>query len=323
MLSEQDEDIGMKLIKLEKKTDNLERSVSEISKQTHSVLFDVRNVLTELDNPMNYLKGLGIDEVMISMAENITEKKLTEFMERRLDEFTKSVVEGKLKETIDQLVKKFIDEQISGIIEGKVKEMKEKGNLAFPTNTEELKKAMDKKITEIINSEELQEKLTEGLVPILEEKLKAFLIKDLKGAKEPKVILRQDLQEGSPKEEILTAVVEKTQSTGNSREPTRIGTVGLTACAGSLMHMFGRKGAEGLVDDYYKRNWIDYELRQSLLELMGTIQSRDIPDERAISVNEHAIAAYLFDKLTKNGTDLDFVVILVSLTSTAKFYITK
>jgi len=100
---------------------------------------------SELDNPMNYLKGLGIDEVMISMAENITEKKLTEFMERKLDDYTKSVVEGKLKESTDQLVKKFVEEQIGGIIEGKIKEMKDKGILKVPINPEELKKAMEEK----------------------------------------------------------------------------------------------------------------------------------------------------------------------------------
>jgi hypothetical protein len=55
---------------------------------------------------------------------------------------------------------------------------------------------------------------------------------------------------------------------------------------------------------------------------METIQSKDIPNEKEIGVNEHAIAAYLFDKL-KSGSDLDFVVILVSLTLPEKLFITK
>lgn len=321
MLPDQDEDVGMKVIRLERKTNDLEKLVNEISKQTHSVLFDVRNILTELDNPMNYLKGLGIDEVMISMAENITEKKLTEFMERKLDDYTKSVVESKLKESTDQLVKKFIEEQVGGIIEGKIKEMKDKGILKVPINPDELKEAMEDKMAEIINSEEMQEKMKEDLIPILEGKLKKALIRDLK---EP----RLEPQEAPPRVENLPAVIAQEAHSVKPREqeavmPSKIGSVGLTACAGSLMQMFGRKGAESIVDDYYKRGWIDYELRQSLLELMSTIQTRDIPDEKDIGVNEHAIAAYLFDKLTKNGSDLDFVVILVSLTSTEKVFITK
>jgi len=321
MLPDQDEDVGMKVIRLERKTNDLEKLVNEISKQTHSVLFDVRNVLTELDNPMNYLKGLGIDEVMISMAENITEKKLTEFMERKLDDYTKSVVESKLKESTDQLVKKFIDEQVGGIIEGKIKEMKDKGILKVPINPDELKEAMEDKMAEIINSEEMQEKMKEDLIPILEGKLKKALIRDLK---EP----RLEPQEAPPRGENLPAVITQEAQSVKPKEqeavmPSKIGSVGLTACAGSLMQMFGRKGAESIVDDYYKRGWIDYELRQSLLELMSTIQTRDIPDEKDIGVNEHAIAAYLFDKLTKNGSDLDFVVIMVSLTSTEKVFITK
>lgn len=320
MLPDQDEDVGMKVIRLERKMNDLEKLVNEISKQTHSVLFDVRNVLTELDNPMNYLKGLGIDEVMISMAENITEKKLTEFMGRKLDDYTKSVVEGKLKESTDQLVKKFIEEQIGGIIEGKIKEMKDKGILKVPINPDELKEAMEGKMAEVINSEEMQEKMKEDLIPILEGKLKKSFLKDLK---EP----RLEPQEVSPREESISTLVAQGPPVKPKEQevvmPSRIGSVGLTACAGSLMQMFGRKGAESIVDDYYKRGWIDYELRQSLLELMSTIQTRDIPDEKDIGVNEHAIAAYLFDKLTKNGSDLDFVVILVSLTSTEKVFITK
>lgn len=164
----------------------------------------------------------------------------------------------------------------------------------------------------------MQEKMKEDLIPILEGKLKkAFL-------KEPSL----EPQEVPPRVENFPTVVTQEAQIAKPKErevvtPTKIGSVGLTACAGSLMQMFGRKGAESIVDDYYKRGWIDYELRQSLLELMSTIQTRDIPDEKDIGVNEHAIAAYLFDKLTKNGTDLDFVVILVSLTSTEKVFITK
>jgi hypothetical protein len=311
MLNEQDEDIGMKVIKLEKKTSDLEKSINEVSNATRAILTDVRNVLTELDNPMNYLKGLGIDEVMLSMAENITEKKLTEFMEKKLEDYTRNVVEGKLKESTDQIVKSFIDEQMGSIIEGKVKEMKEKGILTIPINPEELKKVMDEKISNIINIDEIKDMIKKDLYPLIDKEMKNIL-KELVS----KGYLKQSNKDVSQSDERIT------EDTKIVNEQHKIGTIGLTACAGALMHMFGRNGAESIVNDYYKRAWIDYELRQSLLDLMETIQSKDIPNEKEIGVNEHAIAAYLFDKL-KSGSDLDFVVILVSLTLPEKLFITK
>ncbi|MBO3802988.1 MAG: hypothetical protein JTT11_03810 [Candidatus Brockarchaeota archaeon] len=315
MLAEQDEDIGMKVVKLEKKTSNLEKSVNEVSNLTRAILTDVRNVLTELDNPMNYLKGLGIDEVMLSMAENITEKKLTEFMERKLEDYTKNIVEGKLKESTDQIIKKFMDEQVGSIIEGKVKEMKEKGVLNVPINPDELKKVMDEKMSSLVSVDEIKELVRKELFPLIEKEVKNDLISSVpRGYGKQAAKDLESVESAAPMRDVEASSVSKANP--------RISAIGLTACAGALMHMFGRSGAENVVNDYYKREWIDYDLKQSLLDLMGTIQSKDIPNEKEIGVNEHAIAAYLFDKL-KSGSDLDFVVILVSLTLPSKFFITK
>ncbi|MEM2002954.1 MAG: hypothetical protein QXT77_09940, partial [Candidatus Methanomethylicaceae archaeon] len=119
-MNEIGEDLGMKVLQLEEKTNKLESAFSRISKESAAVLTDIRAVLSELENPMNYLKGLGIDEVMITMAENITEKKLKEFMEKRLEGLVRTVVEGKLKEILESMVIKCIQEQAGSIIEAKI-----------------------------------------------------------------------------------------------------------------------------------------------------------------------------------------------------------
>jgi hypothetical protein len=176
---------------------------------------------------------------------------------------------------------------------------------------------MDEKMAGLINIEEIREMVKKELLPSIEAKLKDDL-RDLITKDHVKQRIRDDVPSIK-----FVPNMQDAKIVDNYKEQPKIGTVGLTACAGALIHMFGRKGAESIVNDYYKRAWIDYELRQSLLELMDTIHSRDIPDEKDIGVNEHAIAAYLFDKLKKNGSDLDFVVILVSLTLPSKFFITK
>lgn len=323
LLKEEAEDAGMKLIQLEERTNKLEKALTDISKETQAVLVDVRTVLTDLENPMNYLKGLGIDEVMITMAENVTEKKLKEFMEKRMESLVKTVVEGKLKEMVDNIVAKFADEQVGSIIEGKIREMKENGIFKVPIDVDELKKALDAKLAETLSSDSVKGNFNETI----QQSIKAELERLTKQNGELQESMRNEFESLLKKEtsRIREELLDPAnQIQGSFQPPTKneqgnkltkqvttgVSLVGLTACAGSLMHIFGRRGAERAVEDYYRMGWVSDEMKSSLLRIMSVIDARHLPDDNEVSINDHVIATYLLKKLGNGGSDMDFLAIL-------------
>ncbi|MEJ5292635.1 MAG: hypothetical protein WHS82_03475 [Candidatus Methanosuratincola sp.] len=312
LLKEEGEDIGMKVIQLEERANKLENAMAEMSQETRAVLNDVRVVLTELENPMNYLKGLGIDEVMLTMAENITENKLKEFMEKRLEALVRTVVEGRLKETVNELIAKFMNEQVGGIIEGKVREMKEKGILNVPINVDELKAALDERLSEAIDLEELGKKIMKVMEEKFSDSIRSKIESDLKEG-----LLREVLSEIG--REGTSAAPSRNQSReqvkGMPQQPFQaaggVTMVGVTACASALVKMFGRRGAERVVDDNYRLGRISEETRSILIRAMSIIASSESPDavqEKVAGTEEHMVVTYLFEKLSNGGTDMDFII---------------
>ncbi|MCQ8891948.1 MAG: hypothetical protein NQU41_01040 [Candidatus Methanosuratincola sp.] len=326
LLKEEGEDIGMKVIQLEEKTNKLEGAVAEISKETRAVLSDVRVVLTELENPMNYLKGLGIDEVMLTMAENITENKLKEFMEKRLESLVRTVVEGKLKETVNNLIAEFMEKEAGSIIEGKVREMKEKGILKVPIDVEELRKALDSKLSEALESgalDSLVGRVKGELLESLKGEMGSKLAKDRQTLDSLKAALKQEiLAEMAAQGQCAARAPEETQVANAAAQPAQqqqreaqkrpISIVGTTACAAVLVRIFGRRGAERVVDDNYRLGRINEDARSSLMRaisIMCASDPVDVPYERECTVEEHLLVTYMFERLGNGGSDLDFMVL--------------
>lgn len=308
LLKEEGEDIGMKVIQLEEKTNKLENALAEISNETRAVLNDVRVVLTDLENPMNYLKGLGIDEVMLTMAENITENKLKEFMEKRLEALVRTVVEGKLKETVNALIAKFMEEQVGSIIEGKVREMKEKGILNVPIDVDELKKALDERLSEVVDLDEVKADLSEDLKKSLKKELLSELGEALVNTPRPP---DRDGELSGP-ELGATGYPQAKPQPQERGGHFSISIVGVTACASALVKLFGKREAERVVDDNYRLGRIGEDLRSSLIRAMSIMTANDLPEadlKRAVGVDDHVIATYLFEKLSNGGTDMDFVLV--------------
>ncbi|MDI9644787.1 MAG: hypothetical protein QFX35_06175, partial [Candidatus Verstraetearchaeota archaeon] len=275
----------------------------------------------DLENPMNYLKGLGIDEVMLTMAENITENKLKEFMEKRLETLVRTVVEGKLKETVNALIAEFMEKEAGSIIEGKIREMKEKGILKVPIDVEELRKALDEKLSEAINAEGLKESLKGELEDSLKKEIRSEMAKDTALLES----LREELREQAgqfpsppPNPAPLQAQPDSSSQSAIPRQENRraagggISIVGITACASTLVRLFGRRGAERVVDDNYRLGRVSEDLRSSLIRaisIMGAGDMPDVPYERECGLEDHVMVTYLFDKLGGGGSDMDFLVL--------------
>ncbi|MBC7120513.1 MAG: hypothetical protein H5T33_02860 [Candidatus Methanosuratus sp.] len=315
LLKEEDEDLGMKIIQLEEKTNKLEGAVAEISKEARAILNDVRVVLTDLENPMNYLKSLGIDEVMLAMAENITENKLKEFMEKRLETLVRTVVEGKLKETVNAIIAEFMEKEAGGIIEGKIRDMKEKGILNVPINVDELKKALDEKLSEAINMDELKGTLKKELEDSIQKDLGQSIGKDKSALESLKGALKQEIltelsQTRFPQEGTEMAHAERISNQNRQRQPVSI--VGITACAASLVRIFGRRGAERVVDDNYRLGRINEDTRSSLIRAISIMSAGEVLDmsyEKECNMEDHVLVTYLFDRLGNGGGDVDFLVV--------------
>lgn len=103
---EEYEELEVKVKALEERVGRLEKDVNSVVEEIRSVLIDVRSTLSELDNPLNYIKELGISDLI----ESITEDKLKEIIEAKLRELKKEM-KGKLP------VKE--GRQVEGIKEGK------------------------------------------------------------------------------------------------------------------------------------------------------------------------------------------------------------
>ncbi|MGC8936335.1 MAG: hypothetical protein ACP5KV_03090 [Candidatus Methanomethylicaceae archaeon] len=315
MVNDVGEDIGIKLLQLEEKTNKLEAAISGISKETNSVLSDVRTVLTELENPMNYLKGLGMDEVMLTMAENITEKKLKEFMEKRLESLVRTVVEGKLKESLEAMITKFVQEQSGPIIEAKIKEMREKGLLKVPIDVEDLKRALDER-PDVLTSEQVKLILETHLRDLVREEAKKVLDEKMKESLTSlKSALLDDLMKdlSDPLDQLKRMNLSQNKNisyetpTGDAQTTS---IVGITACASALMQIFGRRGAERVVEEYYKMGRLSDDVKSSLLRALSVINSKGLPEERETDFKDHLVVTYLFDKLVRNAPDIDFLIAL-------------
>ncbi|MCS7098575.1 MAG: hypothetical protein NZ922_06325 [Candidatus Methanomethyliaceae archaeon] len=278
------EDFSIKMIQIEDRISKLESALSEISGNTTAVLSDIRTVLTELENPMNYLKGLGIDEVVLTMTENVMEKKLKEFLEKRLDVLVRSFVENKLKEIVEPIIMKCLQEQAHIMIEEKIKEMKDKGILKVPIDTNELKNALDEKLKEFINSEKLNSMLKEIIGNIISGER----------------LFGDQLFKEIPKQ--LNDLKNSSSNTGS--------IVGLTACASILIQMFGKSGAEKIVEECYRIGWLSDEVKSSLLRVLSVINSENISESKDPNIRDYIVAMFLFDKLTKGASDLDFIMVL-------------
>lgn len=314
---EEGESLGVKVINLEGKVHRLENAVSEISSELRAVLTDVRTILSDLENPINFLRSLGIDEVMISMAEETIENKLKEFIEKKLDLIVKTSAEGKLKELVDELIKQFVDEQLGMLIESKVKELKEQGVLTVPIDANELKAAMEEKLSEVMKTDEFQEiirDIKENARKELEELVKQEVKETVEElVKEELEVLKEELKEELPEllvqsDAVSTAVrnIPRRASTYS----TRMTSVGLIACASTLVHIAGKKGAEQVVEEHYRRGKITDELRSILLRTIAMMNSKQIPEEKELHVEDHIVLTYLFEKLAHGASDLDFLVIL-------------
>ena len=231
-------DLDLRLMRLEERVLALEGSVKGTIERVNGLLADIRAMLSELDNPLNFLKDLGLSDLILS----ITEGKLKEMLETRFEE---------LKEEI-------------------VRRLPSKGGAAEKPSTEGAANKTERAV-------DAQEKPSSTTLPA------------------PRPISRVKLKE----------------------------VVGLLACTGCLLYMFGRKGLERVLEDYASKGWLPEEVKQAVFKAMSTISSDDIPEVKQASVEDHVVAMYMLDRLMADDSQLDLLIILLLLNKYAGLSFTK
>jgi len=292
----QEEDIQTKIFKLEDRVASLEQMLNSTVGDAKQVLTDVRAILSELENPMNYLKSLGIDEVMLSMAEQITEAKLKEFMDRKISALIKTMVEGRIKDAISSKVKEVLDDELKKALGETVQDVKK---LLELLNGEELIKALEERIPQVVNPDKIKEDILNELSKEIDSK-----ISDLKSSLETIKL------SGRSKEDQSTSGAENNIAYRNSKmsqplesKSLRLYEVVLSRFLGSycLLSVLGRKRLGKILSQFIDLGLIDSNIIVTILRLSSNLKlenAHDIFDDV-----ECYVISDLILNLINNGPD--------------------
>ncbi|MEM4311464.1 MAG: hypothetical protein QXX95_03660 [Nitrososphaerales archaeon] len=100
------------------------------------------------------------------------------------------------------------------------------------------------------------------------------------------------------------------------------------SCAYILLNIFGRNTLQDVLIGYLRKNWITKEIVNVIEDAIDTIMKSvsaideiNLEEPRYVTVEDHLIAIYLIDRLSKNRADLIFQIIpkLVSKYNGFKF----
>lgn len=93
----------------------------------------------------------------------------------------------------------------------------------------------------------------------------------------------------------------------------------LLICAGCLLYLFGKKGAEKVLDDYSMRGWISNDIKTSLTRVLSMLNADRIPDNVDIRIEDHLIAMCILSKLDGGGPISELFAMFLLLTRGVKF----
>lgn len=287
-LTQEEEDIQTKIFKLEDRVASLEQTLNSMVSDAKQVLTDVRAILSELENPMNYLKGLGIDEVMLSMAEQITEAKLKEFMDRKISALIKTMIESKVKDTITSKVKEVLDEELKKSLGEAAQDVKK---LVEMLNSQDFLKALEEKISQVINPEKIKQELLEEVTKELNTK-----IEEVKSSLNNPMIAQQVGHEEHAAEEarIFEPKIEEHLPHGVSL-PQFLGSY-------CLISLLGRKRLDKILSNLIDMGLADKGLVSLILRL-----SYDFDGESISSLFDEAecyVLSHVLLKLIRDGSGL-------------------
>jgi hypothetical protein len=84
------EDLSTEIFNLRKRIGDLESNLNSLSAALKNTLTDIRSIISELDNPFNILRSVGVDELLEKCIEHVRE----EVSRIKRDEMKKSLVRG-------------------------------------------------------------------------------------------------------------------------------------------------------------------------------------------------------------------------------------
>jgi len=90
---EEDRDFSAEIMELKRRMDRTEKEMKAVTEALKSTLLDIRTFLTEMDNPFNLLRSMGVDKLVSKAVEQVEE----EFNKARREEAKKRAAKTDLK----------------------------------------------------------------------------------------------------------------------------------------------------------------------------------------------------------------------------------
>lgn len=117
---EEERDLSTDIMELKRRVNRTEKELSAVTEALKSTLLDIRSFLTEMDNPFNLLRSMGVDKLVSKAMERVeeeVEKAKREEAKKRIakkgEEQPKNVIEVHTTPTATTEVKKE-SEQVNG-----------------------------------------------------------------------------------------------------------------------------------------------------------------------------------------------------------------
>jgi len=301
--------IGLsEVMDLKRRVDLMEREFKKLSEALKNTLVDVRALVTELDNPFNMLRSIGVDKLL----EKVMEKAEEEIREAKKKELSKRIA----KKAIGDEDKK--PSLIVGISPpaNSVKEVKtevsrkselDKSNaVKVDQSKQEAKTIMEHQISDIIPSPKGKKKEMKKEVHIKEElphdtaKLEETFLKYLK--------------------ELPSRYRPSLQQQTVSKEASNLPHLFLVSSY--LLTTLGMNNTLSLLSEYVERGWISAQTMSSIVSVMRMLSSYS-PELKAyenefppnLSFEDHVFIISLLKSLeeAEDNQNLIFVLLLSKL----------
>ena len=302
------------IMDLKRRVDLMEKEFKKLSEALKNTLVDVRSLVTELDNPFNILRSVGVDKLLEKVMETAEE----EISKAKKEELSKRVAKKALGE--DEKDKKPpVIVGISPSPTGVVLTSSTKGNEAIAKVEEEQsletssKSKQSAQSLKIKEHDEIQKEAEKG-----KKNQVGFTIAS------QKPIARRfpplSLPEYEPQK--LTQYERSEQHDKSSSFPLRVDNLPrIFLVASYLLTNLGINNAISLLSEYVSRNWISTKTMSSVINVMNMLVSYS-PELKSyedsspnLSFEDHIFIISLLKALEglNNDQDLIFVLLLSKL----------
>ncbi len=281
---ENEEDLIEDLTDLKHRVNLMEKEMKDLSQALKQTVLDVRSLISEMDNPFNYLRSIGVDKLVEKALENAEEE---------LNKAKKEAIKDRIKKKLNN------EEEKQTAPAALLPTM-----LTPPEPVEpslELKPLVNEQVA--TNAETMTTENTPGnsniqvnqTIPLNQKTFK----RQISPSQAP-TVAKSDL---SAKHEARPSL---NQATSVNRSITRV-----LIAAAYLLIKIGEEDAEKLLGQYVMKGWIRPDTAKEVLDAMHVLAShseklqfrREIEEDGEIGIDDHLLIVTLLNSLDGENSE--------------------